>query len=981
MKHSRQGRFFRATATATAAMILFGAGVAYAQQSLGSVSGRAVAGGSVDISNPSIGINRSVKADSTGTFNFASLPAGTYTVTFTQANGTKVTRTVEVVGGTGAVANFVDNLDRVVVSSGPVGTVDTRSSESSQIVTKAELDRIPVSKNTTAIALLAPGTTLGDARFGNVASIGGSSAAENAYYINGFNVTNILKGLAFNQIPAEAIASQEMKIGGYGAEYGRSLGGVVNVTTRRGTNEFHGGFSMSYAPKSLSGGSQYFDKNSAGAWTAYDREGGSNAFQTNTYLSGPIIKDQLYFFGLVQGNNVHADSYGVSTQYDARTKTPNYLAKFDWNLNRDNLIELTAFSDKSRTDYMTYKSLVRYDTPKGAAIGTSYEVSGGTNVIGSWSGRLSDNLGVRVLAGNGQYSRVAAGQGADCPISQNRLGATTIPMGCYNPNSAIVGDLNAGETRQAQRVDFEWNLGKHTVKFGLDREKITTIDATMYSGGGLFYSARNLAAGRSLANGYVNTSGATEQYVQLTRYISGGTFTAKNSAVYVEDQFEVNKNLILNLGLRSEGFENFNPKGDPFISIKNTIAPRLGAVWDVDGNSQTKVYASAGRYYIPVYTNTNARLAGSEIYTTDYYRYGGGFSTDRTQIPLMGAKIGDQVVYSNGEMPDPRTVVDSKIKPLFQDEFTLGLERALGNRWTVGARVIHRKLRSGMDDICSGVFSQRWAANNGYTAAQAAAIGAAVDHCFLFNPGEDLNINVDFAGDGKLTPVRIPASAIGIPTVVRTYNALALTFERAWDKQWMVKGSYVLSYSKGNTEGYVKSDNGQSDAGLTQDFDFPGLTEGAKGYLPNDRRHTFKAFGSYALNDEWRLGGNVLLQSGRPKNCFGTYAGTIDPAAVKYTDASFYCTREGETTPTLNSRGSFGRMPWVFDMGIQVAYSPVAFKGFSFITDVTNLLDRRTVTVIDEHESPGITAMTSQYGRPLATQSARRVRFTAKYEF
>ena len=102
---------------------------------------------------------------------------------------------------------------------------------------------------------------------------------------------------------------------------------------------------------------------------------------------------------------------------------------------------------------------------------------------------------------------------------------------------------------------------------------------------------------------------------------------------------------------------------------------------------------------------------------------------------------------------------------------------------------------------------------------------------------------------------------------------------------------------------------------------------------------------------------------------------------MSYTDASFYGTKEGASAPTLNPRGSFGRMPWVFDLGVQVAYSPVAFKGFSFITDVTNLLDRRTVTVIDEHESPGITAMTSQYGRPLSTQSARRVRFTAKYEF
>ena len=53
-------------------------------------------------------------------------------------------------------------------------------------------------------------------------------------------------------------------------------------------------------------------------------------------------------------------------------------------------------------------------------------------------------------------------------------------------------------------------------------------------------------------------------------------------------------------------------------------------------------------------------------------------------------------------------------------------------------------------------------------------------------------------------------------------------------------------------------------------------SEESYGYLPNDRRHTFKLFGSYALNDEWRFGANLIVQSGRPRNCFGVYTGTLD---------------------------------------------------------------------------------------------------------
>ena len=84
-----------------------------------------------------------------------------------------------------------------------------------------------------------------------------------------------------------------------------------------------------------------------------------------------------------------------------------------------------------------------------------------------------------------------------------------------------------------------------------------------------------------------------------------------------------------------------------------------------------------------------------------------------------------------------------------------------------------------------------------------------------------------------------------------------------------MQASYTWSKSYGNTEGGVKSDIGQDDTGTTQDFDYPELTIGSLGYLPNDRRHAFKMFGNYQFTDEWPLGANMLIQSGRPKNCFG----------------------------------------------------------------------------------------------------------------
>src|SRR6185312_16251288 len=101
-----------------------------------------------------------------------------------------------------------------------------------------QIAKIPVPRDITDVALLAPGTVRGDAAFGNLASFGGASVAENAYFVNGFNITDSFKGLQFAAIPFQAIAQQQVKTGGYGAEFGRALGGVVNIVTKRGTNEF-----------------------------------------------------------------------------------------------------------------------------------------------------------------------------------------------------------------------------------------------------------------------------------------------------------------------------------------------------------------------------------------------------------------------------------------------------------------------------------------------------------------------------------------------------------------------------------------------------------------------------------------------------------------------------------------------------------------------------------------------------------------------
>ncbi|TQK10089.1 TonB-dependent receptor [Herbaspirillum sp. SJZ107] len=968
----------------SASIATFGA-QAFAQSAVGGINGNAAAGSTVTIENPSIGVTRTISVERTGRFQLSQLPPGMYTVRIKKPDGSTQENQVVVTAGQNANADPAAMTQSVVVT-GRVSRIDVKSPESSLTLNEAAIDRIPVARDVTAVALLAPGATRGDSRIGsttlrtgNVPSLGGASPAENVYYINGFNVTNNLNGVAFNQVPFEAIAQQQVKTGGYGPEYGRSLGGVLAVTTKRGTNEWHGGVNAIYSPKSLAGSELYAEKSaSTGRWNLNERDGGTDDLQANIWAGGPLIKDKLFLFALVQGADIERTTFSESREEIVKTNTPRYLVKADWNINDKNLLELTAFSDKSKDKVHKYVSSIPYTPSRGDDLGVDTYTTGGENYIAKYTSWITDDFTISALAGLGRYNRKSDIASAACPLIQDKRTDTTITYGCST--ATRITDPNANDERKAYRIDAEWNLGSHTLRFGADNEKYKVVDGTFYPGGE-YYELLTLSPGGELSNHYVNNTGAPINYMSVRHFENGGKFTTKNSAFYIEDQWQVTKNVVLNLGVRSESFENLNADEKTFIKVDNTIAPRLGAVWDVYGNATTKVFGNIGRYYIPVMSNTNVRLAGAELDYTDYYVFNGAIGTDKFQLPGKGAQLGNRLEVSNGQAGDPRSVVDPNIKPMYQDEYILGLEQALNNRWSVGVKATYRKLQSVMDDMCNDEGAYNWAIANGFDDDRASTVAGAIGHCFLYNPGKNLTANIDF-GDGKgLTAVTIPASALGFPKPQRIYKALEFTFNRAWDGVWSLQGSYVLAYNKGNTEGYVKSDIGQDDAGISQDWDYPGLMEGAYGYLPNDRRHTLKMWGSYQVSPEWRVGANTIIQSGRPRNCLGYYTGDLDTVSVAYGAASFYC------NGTLHPRGSFGRLPWTKEVGLQVAYMPKWVKGLTFQLDVLNLFNNREVTSVDEEgetsapSENGPSSPSRSYLKPLSLQSPRTFRFMAQYEF
>jgi hypothetical protein len=999
------------TALSLALGLVFVSPIVLAQSSVGSLFGTAKPNATVTITNPETGISREITADSSGKFAFGQLAPGHYTVT---SDG--VTRETDVRVGTGSSVNLAPSgtasLETVTVTGSGINPIDVSSVESTTVFTQEQIRALPVNRDPSSVALLAPGTVKGDTGFGNLASFGGSSVAENGYYINGFDVTNIFNFLSYAQLPFEAIAEQQIKTGGYGAEYGRSLGGVISLVTKRGTNEWKGGAALYWSPESLrehspNVTSQNQDDIDQGfKYFAYREDNTADNLSWNVYGGGPIVKDRLFVFGLIEGRGDRVDLYGADTSQHSSDDSLHGLIKIDWNITNNHIIELTGIQNEDKVDFVDYTNTVDTNgdrllyTGKHGDESARYTFqSGGEAYIAKYTGYLTDNFTVSAQYGT---LRIATGDrtpallgSESCPRSFDSRpnAAQTIKIGCWSESATFVRDLTQPydrDTRDAWRLDLEWRLGDHLLRAGYDREEFSSRRAGQSYTGGIYY--RYFVSGGESVKGVTLAPGTP--YVRTWDFRSlSGDFEVTNVAEYIEDSWQVTDNLLLYLGLRGESFENRNSEGDAFISSDTLLAPRLGFSWDVDGDSTLKVFGNAGRYYIPVASNTNVRASGGDNTAVNYYHYSGATDCDAASDPEdcqgeplggLGAEIGPHD-SSFPVAPDPRTIAANNISPMYQDEFILGLQRASGD-WTYGVRAIMRKIRSGMDDYCGHQAFLSWAEDNGYNNFDPESTMA---RCVVINPGTDVEIALDLEDDGNFQVVTIPGSYLQMPTYQRKYHALEFFFEKAMKDKWYMQGSYTLSASKGNVEGYINSTLEQTDAGITQDFDHALFEDGSYGFLPNDRRHTFKLFGAYEFTDEWRLGASFLLQSGRRVNCTG-YINLDDPRIGideayfgLYAASSFYCANDAGDQVAGN-RGDRGHTPWVASLDLSLGYAPKWAEGLSIEARVFNVLNTHTVTEYYE---------TSQFGsgnapqpdpnflNKLNFQTPRSVEFAVRYEF
>lgn len=963
-------------------------------------AGTPIADAAVTLTSEDQGFTRSATTSASGTFRFVALPPGSYAVSVRSAAGEVTEQGLQVGASATASYTFVIGEDAAsgeIVITGVREQQDFSTTTTGINVDLAELvSRVPLGRSLTDAALLAPTATAGDSTFGALPAFGGSSVAENAYYINGLNITNFDNYLGSAPVPFEFFRSVEVKTGGYPAEYGRATGGIINAVSKSGTNDLVVAGHLNWEPNDLASKARdtYRDRNSM------DR---ASQFSAILEAGGPIIRDRLFAYGLVEYRDIRYAHSSIEdgARYVDRDDDPIWAVKLDAYPLDEHHLEFTYFD----TGTARLRKTFAYDAATntvGESLGETLYRSGGASYIGRYTGNLASWLTI-----SGAYGQ-----------SKDRYDVSSTNTGNYVEDEATGLVLSEQKLELVQTpyvtrrefyrldADLYFSLaGEHHVRFGMDSEDLQLTRVSVYPGednidggvavapGGLGYylfpcgddTPQCMAAGLAPGDTYVGVSFGS----------AGGTFNARNTAFYLQDEWKPAANLTLNLGVRLDRFSNSRADGAKWVELKDAWGPRIGASYDLFGDGRAKIFANYGRYFLPIASGTSFSNFGTSFSFTEYWTTDGTFGPGNvpnlgTQItgwaggqacpfPLLGAGGQNCNVIGSGAIRDASQVVSHNLEASEEEEMILGASYKLNRLWTVGVTFTRRRLLMNAEDIAvdAGVLA--------YCAAEGIAgcedIWGGFHQYVIANPNRDVIITLADPINGEATPrtVTLLAEDIGFPDAIRKYDALEFTFERAWDGMWSLRGSYTWSNSRGNTEGFVQSDFGQDGAGITRDFDQPDLMEGAYGKLPNHRAHQFKMWGAYQVTRDFLVGVNASLTSPRHFSCIGNSRGGFDGTnfGAFYGAWSQYCL--GRLQPRGTGLDGAGlKSDWIKQLDLSLRYDialPLAGKA-TLRADIFNIFNFKGVSDRDEFGEVDFdsSAIRPEYGLPIGYQRPRYVR-------
>jgi len=501
-------------------------------------------------------------------------------------------------------------------------------------------------------------------------------------------------------------------------------------------------------------------------------------------------------------------------------------------------------------------------------------------------------------------------------------------------------------------------MGEHALKAGIGYTYLhenydqTTLHPRVYMGFGRSTTALGDPIGVDGEPGTPNYGQYGYYYIRgsFTQPINGGFWNihANNFSLFAQDSWTIKERLTINFGLRAEGqvipsmtndrsYTGFTDKPVKF-DLGDALAPRLGVIYDVFGNSRTKVFASFGIYYDVMKLYMAELTFGGWKRVQDYYSLN---TLDWTAIAASGAfddpasqAAGGTYVGSLDFLPPSFGRVDPNLKPTAQREISLGAEQRLSEDLSLSVRLVNKHLLRTIEDV--GVWSKETDPVTGTL--------KWVETFYICNPG--FGWSLPASQGGKFDDNQWPC-----PKATRDYYGLNISLEKRFSNNWQGGVNYTLSRVEGNYSGLASSDEvGYDYAGVARVgpnvelyYDDWFLAYDAKGKvlegpLPQDRTHFLKAYGSYTFP-------------------FGLTVG-----AIAYGRSGFPVTTRvflNDRWMLVNNRGDLGRLPFTFWTDLFLEYTLKLGGNYraSINLQVNNILNTKTIQSINrDYNLDGISA-------------------------
>jgi hypothetical protein len=586
-------------------------------------SGGAMVDVEVTIRNVDTNYTRTAKTDSAGLYAVGPLPLGTYDVTVAPAGLAPASQRVYVGLGARASADFDLGLPALTESVDVVGArSEPANTFSKSVLTDLQLRNLPApGRRIKNLFLLTPATQI-EPECGGF-SVSGQKGVFTSFNVDGGDYTSshfcghVEMGPTYT---VEALEELQVLRSTFSAEFGRSTGGIINLATKSGTNQFRGS------------GFYLFRNDALTKRDPYRREQINNGNQFGGSIGGPIVNDRTFFFSAAEaqyndkpvqvlydqldvlglrstpgaqallavapeaGLTAVSRLESIVNRVDHRLTTANNLsARVDWTRNK---ITSTVGSFIN-TNGLGADSLTNRDVTNSSPTSNRNNVTGMvqlTSVVGP--AHVNE---LRIAAAR-EYRPWNVGTGPEVTV---RDGSPFQTIGIYGPQATGLGYGNVGyrfNDRRYQVVDsFSIVGGAHTMKAGVDANLVFS-DVTFNPGDNGIYRFDGLA-------NYL-----ARRPAQYTQFAGTGTVNGYKHqiAMYLQDEWRVRPGLTISPGFRYEMalFPDYEPATVPqnrhplathIPDDKEMFGPRLGLAWDPKQDGKTVLRAATGIFYAPPY--------------------------------------------------------------------------------------------------------------------------------------------------------------------------------------------------------------------------------------------------------------------------------------------------------------------------------------------------------------------------------------------